>query len=79
MELVDMVSRKWTPLLFPRSWQLVVVEVPADQIEYISRRNRQIWRQLARVDPDLAREVEPFLNFCLANGNAMDAVVHPCS
>ncbi len=71
-----MASRKWTPLLFPRSWQLVVVEVPADQLEHISHRNRQIWRQLVHVDPDLAREVEPFLNFCLANGNPSDSVIH---
>jgi hypothetical protein len=71
-----MASRKWTPLLFPWSWQLVVVEVPADQLEHISRRNRQIWRQLAHVDPDLAREVEPFLNFCLVNGNTSDPVIH---
>ena len=71
-----MASRKWIPLLFPRSWQLVVVEVPADQMEHISRRNRQIWRQLAHVDPDLAREVEPFLNFCLANGNPPDTTLH---
>lgn len=71
-----MAGRKWTPLLFPRSWQLVVVEVPADQLENISRRNRQIWRQLAHVDPDLAREVEPFLNFCMANGNATDTRIH---
>lgn len=71
-----MANRKWTPLLFPRSWQLVVVEVPADQLEHISRRNRQIWRQLAHVDPDLAREVEPFLNFCLANGNSSDPPIY---
>ncbi|GBC94611.1 hypothetical protein HRbin16_00395 [bacterium HR16] len=69
-------SRRWTPLLFPRSWQLVVVEVPADQLDRISRRNRQIWRQLAHVDPDLAREVEPFLNLCLANGNSIDTTTH---
>jgi hypothetical protein len=53
-----------------------VVEVPADQLEHISRRNRQIWRQLAHVDPELAREVEPFLNFCLANGNGSEPRIH---
>lgn len=58
------------PLLFPRSWQVVVVEVPAEHLEHISCRNRQIWCQLALVDPELAREVEPFLNPCLANGNS---------
>lgn len=71
-----MASRKWTPLLFPRSWQVVVVEVPADQVEHVWHRNRQIWRQLARVDPELAREVEPFLNFCLANGDSWDITFH---
>lgn len=71
-----MLSRKWTPLLFPHSWQLVVVEVPAEQFDLVSRRNRQIWRQLVRVDPELAREVEPFLNFCLANGSSTDGVAH---
>jgi hypothetical protein len=69
-------ARKWTPLLFPRSWQVVVVEVPPEQLEHITRRNRQIWRQLAHVDPDLARQVEPFLNLCLANGNSSDPSVH---
>jgi hypothetical protein len=28
------------------------------------------------VDPELAREVEPFLDFCLANGNPADERVH---
>ncbi len=69
-------GRRWTPLLFPRSWQVVVVEVPADQIDHISRRNQQIWRQLMHIDPELAREVEPFLNFCLANGNGSDKTAH---
>lgn len=64
-----MPGRRWMPLLFPRSWQVVVVEVPAEHLEHILYRNRQIWRQLALIDPELAREVEPFLNFCLANGN----------
>ncbi|GIV18439.1 MAG: hypothetical protein KatS3mg023_0190 [Armatimonadota bacterium] len=71
-----MPSRKWTPLLFPHSWQVVVVEVPADQLEHVSRRNRQIWRQLAHVDPELAREVEPFLNFCLAKGDSTGERAH---
>lgn len=53
-----------------------MVEVPADQIDHISRRNQQIWRQLVHVDPELAREVEPFLNFCLANGNGSDRTAH---
>lgn len=64
-----MPGRIWMPLLFPRSWQLVVVEVPADQQEHVLYRNHQIWCQLAHVDPELAQEVEPFLNFCLTNGN----------
>ncbi len=71
-----MAGRRWTPLLFPHSWQIVVVEVPAEQFEQVSRRNRQIWRQLARVDPALAREVEPFLNYCLVNGNSDASAVH---
>jgi hypothetical protein len=74
--VVMMAMRRWTTLLFPHSWQLVVVEVPADQFDYVSRRNRQIWRQLAHVDPELAREVEPFLNFCLANGNSSGSRCH---
>ncbi len=71
-----MVSRRWTPLLFPHSWQIVVVEVPVEQYEQVSRRNRQIWRQLVRVDPALAREVEPFLNYCLANGDPEHSAIY---
>lgn len=71
-----MASRRWAPLLFPHSWQVVVVEVPAEQFEQVSRRNRLIWRQLARVDPALAREVEPFLNYCLTNGNSGQSSSH---
>lgn len=71
-----MPTRRWIPLLFPRSWQLVIVEVPADQLDHVSRRNRQIWRQLLHVDPELAREVKPFLNLCLTNGNSPPPNVH---
>jgi hypothetical protein len=28
------------------------------------------------VDPEMAREVEPFLNFCLANGDSWDITFH---
>ncbi|MCS6949755.1 MAG: hypothetical protein NZ520_04745 [bacterium] len=68
-----MASRKWLPLLFPRSWQLVVVEVPAEEVEYVRLRNQRIWRQLARLDPEMARQVEPFLTLYFSNGNGSPA------
>lgn len=64
-----MAGRKWTPLLFPRSWQVVVVEVPVEEFEHVLCRNQQIWHQLERIDPEMAREVEPFLSVFFSNGN----------
>ncbi len=64
-----MAHRKWLPLLFPRSWQVVVVEVPAEEVERVRARNQQIWRQLAHLDPEMARQVEPFLAVYFPNGN----------
>lgn len=44
-------------LLFPRSWQLVSVYVPASAVDYVRERNMQLWLSLHERDAEQALQI----------------------
>ncbi len=52
-----MEAERRVSLLFPRSWQLVSVYVPASAVDYVKERNMQLWLSLYERDAEQAMQV----------------------
>lgn len=61
-----METERRVSLLFPRSWQLVSVYVPASAVDYVKERNMQLWLSLYERDAEQALQVGERLGFVLS-------------
>lgn len=52
-----METERQVSLLFPRSWQLVSVYVPASAVDYVKERNMQLWLSLYERDAEQALQI----------------------
>lgn len=52
-----MEAERRVSLLFPRSWQLVSVYVPASAVDYVKERNMQLWLSLYERDAEQAMQL----------------------
>lgn len=52
-----METERRVSLLFPRSWQLVSVYVPASAEDYVKERNMQLWLSLYERDTEQALQI----------------------
>ncbi len=60
-----MEAERRVSLLFPRSWQLVSVYVPASAVDYVKERNMQLWLSLYERDAEQAMQVGERLGFVM--------------
>ncbi len=52
-----MEAERRVSLLFPRSWQLVSVYVPASAVDYVREKNMQYWLSLYERDAEQALRI----------------------
>ena len=60
-----MEAERRVSLLFPRSWQLVSVYVPASAVDYVKERNMQYWLSLYERDAEQAMQIGEQLGLVL--------------
>jgi hypothetical protein len=58
-----MKAERRVSLLFPRSWQLVSVYVPASAVDDVKERNMQYWLSLYERDAEQALQIGERLGF----------------
>jgi hypothetical protein len=65
-----MEAERRVSLLFPRSWQLVSVYVPASAVDYVKERNMQYWLSLYERDAEQALQIGEQLGLVLPQNAA---------